>query len=53
MTRDHVFDALVQRLIELGEDKAAAVEHARGMVNGWEWFSENSDDGRGHLTCYD
>src|SRR5262249_54914027 len=53
MTRDDVFDALIHRLIELGEDKAAVAERARNMINGWSWFSENSDDGNGHLTCYD
>ena len=53
MTRDHVFDALVQRLIELGEDKAAVAERARYMINGWSKFSDNSMDERGHLTCYD
>jgi hypothetical protein len=53
MTRDHVFDALVQRLIEFGEDKAAVAERARVMIKGWSWFSDNSMDERGHLTCYD
>jgi len=53
MTRDHVFDALVQRLIELGGDKATVAERARGMADGWGWFSDNSMDERGHLTCYD
>ena len=53
MTRDDVFDALVQRLTELGEDKAAVTERARFMINNWTWTSDNSMDDRGHLTIYD
>jgi hypothetical protein len=53
MTGDHVFDALIQRLIEFGEDKTLVAERVRSMIDGWTWFSDNSMDERGHLTCYD
>jgi hypothetical protein len=54
MTRDEVFDLLVQRVIEVfRDDKTAATERARAMVNSWTWVSENSDNGSGHLTIYD
>jgi hypothetical protein len=46
------FGDACQRLIELGEDKATVAEHARRIINGRSWFSENSMDERGNLTCY-
>ena len=49
-----MIDALVRRLVELGADQTGLVERATSMINGWEWFSENSVDGeRGHETCRD
>jgi hypothetical protein len=53
MTRADVFDALVRRLTELDADKNTVVERAQTMVAGWEWFSDNSVDERGHETCRD
>jgi regulator of RNase E activity RraB len=52
-TRTEVFDALVRRLTELGEDQATVVERAVSMANGWFYFSDNSMDEHGHETCRD
>lgn len=54
-TRQAIFDAIVERVLELNmeTDQAAAAERATVMINNWEWTSENSDDGNGHLTIYD
>jgi hypothetical protein len=54
MTRDDVFDALVQRVIEVyGDDQTEAAKRARFMVNSWTWVHDNSVDDRGHITVYD
>jgi hypothetical protein len=39
---DQTFDALVRRLIALGEGEATAAERATFIVNNWERFSDNS-----------
>jgi hypothetical protein len=47
-----IHDALAAHLLATGEsDKEAAAERATLMINGWEWFSENSMDERGVETC--
>lgn len=53
MTKQEVFDALVDRLIALGEDRTTAAERARIMIINWFKFSENSMDDSGHETCRD
>jgi hypothetical protein len=50
--RTEVFDALVRRLTELGEDKTTVVERAQRMMNGWPWFSDKVDE-HGHATHLD
>jgi hypothetical protein len=52
-TPPEIFDALVQRLLALGTDQEIVIKRARGMIGGWEKFSENSTDERGHETCRD
>jgi hypothetical protein len=54
MTKQEVFDALVQRLTALGNvDQATAPESAQVMINNWYKFSSNSVDERGNETCRD
>jgi hypothetical protein len=53
MTKQEVFDALVQRLLASGEDQSTVAERAQRMIDGWYYFSSNSVDDRGHETCRD
>ena len=47
-------DALVQRMLALDWDESkTTAEHPDWMMRGWDHFSDNSMDERGHLTCYD
>lgn len=48
-----ISDALVQRLIALGEDESAVIGRAKNMMMGWMRFSDNSMDEYGHETCRD
>ena len=52
MTRTEVFDALVQRLTELGGYEPVT-ERAQYMLDHWWHFSDNSMDETGHETCRD
>ena len=53
---DPVFEpirnALVQRMLELSYDEATAARADR-MMRGWDWFTDNSLDDRGHPTYLD
>jgi hypothetical protein len=49
---DPIRSALVQRMLALGWENATA-ERADKMMRGWDYFTDNSVDDRGHLTCYD
>jgi hypothetical protein len=53
---DPVFEpirnALVQRMLALGYDEAAA-ERADRMMRSWDWFIDNSLDDSGHPTYLD
>jgi hypothetical protein len=53
MTKQEVFDALVQQLLASGEDQSTVAERAQNMIDGWYYFSSNSVDERGHETCRD
>jgi hypothetical protein len=53
MKQQEIFDALVRQLLASGEDQATAAKRAQSMINGWNYFSSNSVDDRGHETCRD
>lgn len=48
-----VLDALARRMIEMGENETFVAGRAEQMVRGWEYFSSNTVDDRGHETCRD
>ena len=39
MTKQEVFDALVQRLLASGEDQSTVAERAQTMIDNWYYFS--------------
>jgi hypothetical protein len=54
--QQEILDAVVARLLELGYGPGPAptvAERARGMIDQWSWFSDNSMNERGHETCRD
>jgi hypothetical protein len=49
-----VFEAIVSRLLVLGDDNEAAVKRATWLINNWRYtISEKSQDEFGHQTCRD